>query len=143
MGWILFVIYMLLLVYFLFFAEWYGRKTSMVEDYKCNLVLFREIHRYLAYRNVIGNWAVFLNLGGNILGFIPMGFIPPVVKIKMRHIWIMVPLGFLFSLSVECMQLFYKVGSFDVDDILLNTLGTLVGYVFFMICDRIRRVIKF
>jgi glycopeptide antibiotics resistance protein len=41
--------------------------------------------------------------------------------------------GFSFSLLVEIIQLFSKVGSFDVDDILLNTAGAVCGYVLFLV----------
>ena len=47
--------------------------------------------------------------------------------------------GFLFSLFVESVQLVSKVGSFDVDDLLLNTLGGVLGYILFLICNIIRR----
>ena len=47
-------------------------------------------------------------------------------------------LGIEFSLLVEIVQLFSKVGSFDVDDILLNTLGVFVGYVLFLLLRVLR-----
>ena len=37
--------------------------------------------------------------------------------------------GFVFSLMLETLQLVFKVGSFDVDDMLLNTLGAAAGYL--------------
>ena len=43
------------------------------------------------------------------------------------------------SLGVETIQLFTRVGSFDVDDILLNTIGGVLGYILFVVCSRIRR----
>ena len=43
------------------------------------------------------------------------------------------------SLLVETIQLVTKVGSFDVDDMMLNTLGAFLGYVIFKICDKMRR----
>ena len=45
----------------------------------------------------------------------------------------------LLSLGVEVMQLITRVGSFDVDDIFLNTLGGVLGYIIFVICNAIRR----
>ena len=47
--------------------------------------------------------------------------------------------SFGLSLCVETFQLISKVGSFDVDDLLLNTLGGLAGYIVFVICAAIRR----
>ena len=43
------------------------------------------------------------------------------------------------SLCVEVLQLVTRVGSFDVDDILLNTIGGVLGYIVFVICNLIRR----
>lgn len=40
---------------------------------------------------------------------------------------------------MECFQLVTRVGSFDVDDMLLNTLGGVIGYIVFAICNMIRR----
>ncbi|MCI9328578.1 MAG: VanZ family protein [Ruminococcus sp.] len=47
--------------------------------------------------------------------------------------------SFALSLGVEIFQLFARVGSFDVDDLLLNTLGGVLGYILFLICNIIRR----
>ncbi|MDD3339539.1 MAG: VanZ family protein [Lachnospiraceae bacterium] len=138
-GRVLFVLYILLLAYFLFFAEWYGRGMRVEGEYHYNLHLFREISRYWKYQERLGFMAVFLNLAGNVIGFIPLGFILPVIHHRYKHIWLVTLLGFTFSLFVETIQLFVRVGSFDVDDMLLNTLGTVIGYICFLICDRIRR----
>jgi len=43
----------------------------------------------------------------------------------------MVFFSFEFSLLVETIQLVSKVGSFDVDDLLLNTIGGAIGYLNF------------
>lgn len=48
-------------------------------------------------------------------------------------------LQFWSELLVECFQLVTRVGSFDVDDMLLNTLGGVIGYIVFAICNMIRR----
>ena len=47
--------------------------------------------------------------------------------------------SFELSLLVELLQLVFKVGSFDVDDLFLNTVGCAVGYILFVICNGIRR----
>ncbi|MGI6012135.1 MAG: VanZ family protein [Ruminococcus sp.] len=139
LSWILFILYLILLMYFLFFSEWYGRKNWIEEDYRYNLVLFKEIGRFWTYREQLGMEAVLLNLVGNIIGFLPFGFILPVISKRTRRFWITGLLGFLMSLFVECLQLAGKVGCFDVDDLLLNTAGALSGYLFFLICNGIRR----
>ena len=107
--------------------------------YHYNLVPFREIRRYLQYPKVLGTYAVVTNLVGNIVGFLPFGSILPVLKRNMRNFWKILLLSFEFSAMIEVTQLITKVGSFDVDDIILNTLGGVLGYGIFCICNRLRR----
>ena len=129
-GWCLFIVYLLSLAYFLFFAEATGR-TFTERTYQYNLIPFHEIRRFFVYRRQLGFAAVARNLAGNVLAFVPFGvFLPMLVK-RVRSLGKTLLLGFEFSLLVEIVQLFSKVGSFDVDDILLNTFGVLVGYVLF------------
>lgn len=140
-GRILFLAYLALLIYFLFFAEGYGRQISGTREYRYNLVPFTEIRRFWVYREQVGTLAAFLNLGGNVLGFMPFGFLLPVLSQRFGRFWVTVPLGFSLSLAVECTQLAAKVGSFDVDDILLNTLGVLLGWLAFRLLNWIRRTV--
>lgn len=140
LGRILFVIYILALIYFLFLSEAYGRTGMHDRDYQYNLKLFQEIRRFWIYREQVGGWIAFYNLAGNVIGFIPFGFILPVMHRGMKHFWLVLMLGFGLSLLVETLQLVLKVGCFDVDDLLLNTLGAVIGYLLFAICDKIRRI---
>ena len=129
-GWCLFVVYLLSLAYFLFFAEATGR-TFTERTYQYNLIPFHEIRRFIVYRRQLGFGAVMLNLTGNVVAFVPFGvFLPMLVK-RVRSFGKTLLLGFEFSLFVEIVQLFGKVRSLDVDDILLNTLGVFAGYVLY------------
>ena len=132
--WILFLVYLLMLEYFLFFAEATGRVFD--HSYQYNLVLFHEIRRFLTYRHTLGFRAVALNLAGNVIAFMPFGFFLPLLMHKMCFFGKTVLLGFEFSLLIEVIQLFSKVGSFDVDDILLNTAGVILGYFCFFLFHR-------
>ena len=73
LGKILFILYIIFLVYFLFLSDWYGREGVM-DEYHYNLVLFKEIKRFIQYRHQLGTFAVFSNLFGNILIFMPVGY---------------------------------------------------------------------
>lgn len=137
-GRILFIAYMVALIYFLFFSERYGRAFTE-REYCYNLVPFKEIRRFITYRDKLGFAAVFANLAGNVIGFIPFGLILPVINKKQRSLFRTALLSFEFSLVVETVQLIFKVGSFDVDDLILNTLGGVIGYLLYVVCDRIRR----
>ena len=137
-GLILFICYLLGLTYFLFFAESYGR-TVTDREYSYNLVPFLEIKRFWQNRELIGHFAVFINLAGNVLAFVPFGFFFPFLGSHARGLFRMGLFSFEFSLLVETIQLVSKVGSFDVDDLMLNTLGGILGYVIFSLCNYIRR----
>lgn len=138
-GRILLIIYIFLLIYFLFLAEWYGREPGGYVEPRYNLVPFLEIKRFWRHRSVLGAKIVFLNLFGNVIGFIPLGFLLPIVSSGLKKSGIVIWLGFTISVIVECLQLILRVGSCDIDDVILNTLGTVIGYFGYRICDAIRR----
>lgn len=129
--WILFGCYLLLLSYFLFFAEIMGR-TNLTRTYHYNLIPFLEIKRFIVYREKLGMTAVLINLLGNVAAFLPFGYFLPSLSKKNRNFLYTTLLSFEFSLLIECIQLFLKVGSFDVDDMILNTLGGSLGYLCFL-----------
>ena len=135
---LLFLLYLIGLTYFLFFAESFGRIYEE-REYAYNLELFKEIKRFWNYRKELGNFAVFTNIAGNVICFLPFGAILPVLCRQARNFWVIAGLSFEFTLLVECAQLISRVGSFDVDDILLNTLGGILGFLIFTICNVVRR----
>ena len=97
-----------------------------------NWMPFREILRYdfgtdLFYRQVIGN----------IILFIPFGYFATYYSklTKIRHIFFMT---FITSTTIEIVQRF--IGrSFDVDDIILNVVGGIIGFLLFIGLDAIRK----
>lgn len=136
-GKIIFILYIAFIIYFLLFSEWYGRSSSM-QTYHYNLRLFKEIRRFWKYREQLGAYAVFTNLFGNILVFVPFGFFMPMAS-RRRSGFSALFYSFGLSLCVETFQLLAKVGSFDVDDLLLNTVGGVLGYMVFVIGAAVRR----
>lgn len=97
-----------------------------------NLVPFHTIRLYLrvldseAFRRT-----AIMNIFGNILLFVPLGYFLPLLWQRLRkwwRTWLMV-LGIM--LAVELTQLLTLRGYFDVDDLILNLLGAAVGYVVF------------
>ncbi len=127
---LLFIIYFLVLFYFLFFSEEMGR-TYTERAYHYNLVPFHEIKRFLTHYKILGMKAVLLNIVGNIAAFVPFGLFLPIFSTRCRKFFFTAFYSFELSLLVELIQLITKVGSFDVDDILLNTLGGIFGYLFY------------
>lgn len=76
-----------------------------------------------AWRNIILNFCM----------FIPFGFWLPLGKKRLRRFWKIYLAGFGFSLLIECMQLFLRRGIFELDDIMGNTVGAMIGYGLFAI----------
>lgn len=137
LGKVLFVLYILFIFYFLLLSDWYGRSGEM-QEYHYNLVLFKEIKRFWIYRDQLGMRSVIYNLLGNVAVFVPFGFFMPMAS-KYRSFLVTAFYGFGISFCVEVFQLITRVGSFDVDDLLLNTIGGILGYILFVICNTVRR----
>lgn len=137
-GFFLCLLYLMALVYFLFFSEELGRAAAG-RTYSYNLKPFKEILRFWNNRESLGMLAVVLNLAGNVMAFMPFGAILPVLSRHARGAFQITMLSLEFSFLIECFQLMLRVGSFDVDDMILNTLGGFLGYLVFAVCDKMRR----
>lgn len=127
-NWIIFILYLMILFYFLFFAEMLGR-GEISGEYRYNLIPFKEISRFWKYQDTVGFEVMFLNIFGNILAFVPFGFFVSRLSKKGGNLFFGTLMGLELSLLVELCQLIFRIGSFDVDDILLNTLGAFFGYL--------------
>lgn len=96
------------------------------ESYSNNFIPFKEMFRYhlnskLFYRNVIGN----------ILIFVPFGYFIS-YYCKLPKVWYNLLITFITSFSIETIQ--SCIGrSFDIDDIILNVIGGLFGYLIYVI----------
>lgn len=129
---VFFYLYIIIIFYFVLLSERYGRETGYQTSH-VNLVLFKEIQRFWNYRHLLSFEAVLTNLFGNIFAFSPFGFMLPIIAKNGRG-WIATVFStFIFSLVIESCQLFMKVGVFDVDDLLLNTVGGAIGYIVYRI----------
>ena len=95
-----------------------------------NSLAYRPFHSFSSILSSIKNQGISGNFIGNILIFIPVGFLYPAAfcwgeKKRFRTIIF----GFVLSSLIELLQLVFLKGFFDLDDVLLNTLGTLTGFV--------------
>ena len=70
-----------------------------------------------------------INLGGNIFLFIPIGVLLPRIYPKLRIYFRFFCACFGIMFLVETMQLFTLLGSFDVDDLILNLFGMTIGFL--------------
>lgn len=130
---ILFSIYILFLILFVVlkfdgsFERIISLHNSIIENEKdglrnINLIPFRTMSPYL--ENITETYA-FKNIAANIVAFIPLGFFISNKNPKNVFKALIICLGVI--LSIELIQLFFKIGFFDVDDIILNLTGSLIG----------------
>ena len=139
LKWVCFLAYLLFLGYVLFYSVGFDRVEH--ENYRYNLTLFQEIMRYYSLGMRTGNWMLFvLNVIGNIVVFMPIGMFLPSLFSRCRNVFFTTVLCLEMSLYVEVMQLVTRVGSFDVDDLLLNTIGGICGYIVYMIYRGMKRL---
>lgn len=101
------------------------------------LIPFENIFRIIQngypwnYDNIVRNTVI------NVILFMPLGFLG--AEILQKKIAFSILIGFGISLAIELVQLVTKLGVFDVDDLLMNTLGTLLGCGLFALCRAIYR----
>ena len=128
--WTIFIIYCFVLVYVLFlsrgtrdgftFAEYMRRFTNFI-PFK---TIVEYVQRYIdGYRNLS-----VLNLLGNFVLFMPMGVLLPCVIRKLDRFWKVTLTVLGMVVMVEIVQGILRVGSVDIDDVLFNVVGAMIGY---------------
>lgn len=118
--------------YFLF----YGRPGGELDPlFSGNFHLVPSIFKYLSGEYTGGSWIAFMYIG-NALLFLPFGLLMPAI----RPIPLTKLLGSALALSVA-MELFQPIvgRSFDADDLISNTIGTLIGYFLYFILKSVFR----
>jgi len=108
----------------------------------CTTIFFREEtfeKRY--YIHPLWSYSVLYNkllaqIIMNVMLFIPIGFFSG-VALKKKHIWNVVEIGFFLSFFIELTQLITTRGVFNVDDIIHNVLGCVIGFACFVLSYKI------
>ena len=128
--WTVFIIYCFILVYVLFlsrgtrvgftYAEYMQRFT--------NFIPFKTIIEYVQrYSN--GYWRLAtLNLLGNLALFVPMGMALPCLFKKLNRFWKVTLTVLGMVVIIELVQGLLRVGSIDIDDVIFNVVGAMIGY---------------
>ena len=89
-----------------------------------NLELFH-VYKKAGYSNMFIIWREIIL---NILMFVPIGFFLPILSKQFYKPYITLLLSYFFTINIEVIQLVTQVGSFDVDDLFNNFLGSVIGY---------------
>lgn len=140
---LLFVIYAGAMLWLLFGrATGYAEGIPYREQMQSNINIV-PLHTIKSYWNVITNhpdWGIYphclINLFGNVLMFIPAGWLLPKIFKALRPFFRFFFTAFLCILLVEIVQLVTLLGSFDIDDIILNLTGMLIGWLVYRIFCR-------
>lgn len=76
----------------------------------------------------------------NVIMFIPFGVLLPIVFRKFRNGWACVLTGFICSCGIEIVQHITQTGYLQLDDVMTNTMGTLLGWFIWRACKVIRKI---
>lgn len=79
------------------------------------------------------------NSFGNIICFLPFGFLAPFVFSKKQTFIKILLGGILFSMLIETMQFLLATGVSDIDDVFFNSCGTALGYLVYMLVQGVRK----
>jgi len=127
----LFILYIILVAVLLFLSPYrqaaYELNTAGSNPY--NIIPFKTIIDYIKASSHINQSIWISNLFGNILAFLPLGIFLPWLFERFIGFWRTSGTILLATSLVESLQFLTRVGSFDIDDIILNTLGGATGYV--------------
>ena len=80
-----------------------------------------------------------LNVIGNAAMFVPSGIVLPIVYKKLDTFWKVIMAGAGISLCIEIIQLPFSVRATDVDDLIMNTTGVILGYGIYALVQFVRR----
>ena len=128
--WAVFGFYCLVLIYILFLSRGSLTHYSYAQYFRqfTNFVPFKTIAEYIQrYNNGFRNLSV-TNLFGNFVLFLPMGMALPCLFKKLNRFWKVVLWVLGMVVVVEIAQGVLRVGSIDIDDVIFNVGGAMIGY---------------
>ena len=141
---VLLLLYVMLLLTLTLFDEFFGRSgfsafewdRELLVDYleeSFNFIPFATIFLYFkAIFNADISFGVFaVNIFGNIIAFMPFGFFLPLLIKPLREYGRFILIVLSAILMIELLQFVFLTGSCDIDDVLLNSLGASLAFMFF------------
>lgn len=131
---LLFVVYVAAMIWLLFGQRWGTEIYSENKASAINLTPFATLKMYwriLQNSKDVGllRHAV-INLVGNVVMFIPLGFFAPWLLKRMRKFFPAMLFLLCLIVTVEVVQYFTFLGTCDIDDLILNMAGVLIGWIF-------------
>ena len=99
-------------------------------------ISYQPFHALVSFLKETQRGKIGANLLGNIILFLPIGVLLPVVT-GWKKMWNTVAAGIEFSLLIETIQLITSRGCFDFDDVILNGLGCIIGYEIYIATQKL------
>lgn len=131
----IFILYFLVLIFVLIFKFPSPIFWKLIEHWKSgrkiyleppHLVPFEIITYYVKSAHSFSDW-FFKNLMCNVVMFMPCGFLVPLF-VRRNKWWQVLLFGAVLSLVIELAQWIIRIGIFDIDDVILNSFGTIIGF---------------
>ncbi|OAB43350.1 VanZ family protein [Paenibacillus glacialis] len=123
---ILIIFYSSCLIYWMFIG--FGRSRHAGGPLVYNVIPFETIGLFLRSIHKEPNAAGIINLFGNIGVFVPFGMVLPILFKRLRSYRMLTVCFVLIVIVIELSQMLLRVGSCDVDDVILNVIGVWIGY---------------
>jgi glycopeptide antibiotics resistance protein len=122
---ILFIMYLCLMIWEVFVGPY--RSYSGVRRY--NLYPFKTVMEFILNSAKYTFQAIFINLVANIITFIPLGFFISLLFRRFFKLINIVLCCLSIIICIEVAQFILNVGVLDIDDIILNTIGCVLGFM--------------
>lgn len=137
---IIFALYLCVMVYLMFLQRIGTEHAHTVPHY--NLIPLEGIRIFA--ENLLGDdpyWVrhAVINLVGNVVMFVPAGFLVPRISGRLSTLVRVLAVCFGALMCAEVLQLISLLGSFDVDDIILNMAGVLIGFGLHKACTKTKK----
>lgn len=127
----LFVFYILLLVHLTVFRDGTSFTNASIELRPLSVVNWVPLVETMKLTQGITMLTFYYNLYGNILWFVPMGFGAAYLSCGRHSFLRTLSIGFFASFMIEVLQYLLGTGIPDVDDLIFNTAGTIIGIILF------------
>lgn len=128
------ILYCAAMVYILFLQR-LGKSSPLTYSEaltaNLNLIPFANIYSYITapIHSALYVKLLLEDIFGNIFVFIPAGFFLPLFILKFRKFRTFLFIVILIVVIIELLQLFLMLGTCDIDDVILDLLGSMIGFL--------------
>lgn len=133
----MFTFYLVLLLsitIFKYVTPWGLFDQNRVINRSINLVPFETIRAYVTGKSLVSQTVVWNNILGNICLFLPLGVYMQLFRTRKNCLFSIAIIS-LISLGIELIQFVFGIGVTDIDDIILNSLGGVIGVLLYQLID--------